>query len=161
MNKLREDVRVVVLGAAAALFTISVVLLVARIDAYYTYLALLEETNYDYEGRVENLWWIPLSIWHLLLSVAAALLAHRYLAVSLRSPFLLWVITGTTSLLGWGLSCLLVVSVDCLMSGDLDPFVRLATSGKVIDIAKYLSTAFACIVLYGSVMKAAARQYSD
>lgn len=164
MNKLKEDLRVGVLGAVAALFSISVTLLVARVDAYHSYQALREESNYEYVKRIEDLWWIPGSIWHVLLAVVAAFLVHRYLANRLRSPFLLWVVTGTASLLGWGLTLVLIVSLDCLMRGDLDHLVRLVTStpvDKMIMVAKYVSTAFASSVLYASVMKASARQYAD
>ena len=164
MSKLREDVRVVVLGAVAGLFSIGITLLVARVDTYYSYLALREETDYQYEGRVEDLWWVPASIWHLVLSIIAALLVHRYLTKHLRSPFLLWVVTGSTALLGWGLTWFLLVGLGCLMQGDLYPLERtieVATSEKIFDIAKYVSTAFACSVLYGSVMKSGARQYAD
>ena len=88
MNKLSEDIRVGMLGAAAGLFAISVALLIGRVDAYYAYLAWLDETHYNaYGPGVEDLWWVPVGIWHLILSVTASLLAHRHLATRLRSPF--------------------------------------------------------------------------
>jgi hypothetical protein len=101
MSKLREDVRVGMLGAAGGLFSISVFLLVARVDAYYAYLSWLEVTNYaTYERGVEDLWWIPISFWHVLLSAVASLLVHRYLATRQKSPFFLWQMVGIIALLG-------------------------------------------------------------
>jgi hypothetical protein len=162
VNKLREDFRVAILGAAAGLFSISVSLLIARVDAYYTYMSWLERTHYQesYYGPVENLWWIPIAIWHLILSITASLVAHRHLATRLRSPFLLWQVIGTASLLGWGLTVLLIVGMECLMSGSMYAPRHALTSGEIADIAKYVSAGFACNVLYASVMKASSRQYT-
>jgi hypothetical protein len=102
MGKLKEDLRVGVLGAFAGLFAISIALMIARIDAYYAYMSWLdEEAHIDaYYNRVENLWWIPIAIWHMILSITASLLAHRHLTSRLRSPFLLWQLIGMSSLLG-------------------------------------------------------------
>ena len=162
MNKLREDVRAGVLGAAGGLFAISVSLLIARIDSYYAYLSWLHETDYRQSwGRgVEDLWWVPLAIWHLILSVTASLLVHRHLKTRLRSPFLLWQVIGTASLLGWGLSVVLAVSMECLMNGNLSYLQLTLISDGTAEIAKYVSAAFACNVLYGSVMKASSTQYT-
>ncbi len=161
MNKLKEDYRAGVLGAAAGLFAISVVLMIARIDAYYAYLSWLHETDRETWGRgVENLWWVPVGIWHLILSVTASLLAHRHLTTRLRSPFLLWQVIGTASLLGWGVTLFLLVSMDCFMDGNLFPLNRLLNSHDVAIIIKYVSTAFACNVFYSSVMKASSGQYA-
>src|SRR5215813_3334589 len=135
MNKLREDVRVGLLGAAAGLFSISVSLLIARIDAYYAYLSWLHEADYD--RGVENLWWVPIGIWHLILSITTSLLVHRYLTPWLKSPFLLWQVIGIASLLGWGLTVLLFVSMGCLMSGDLHALQQTINSGATATIAKY------------------------
>src|SRR5690348_1684500 len=105
MSKLKEDIRAGVLGAAAGLFAVSVWLLIARVDAYYAYLSWLHDTNFQQSwGRgVEDLWWVPIGIWHMMLSVTASLLVHRHLRTRLRSPFLLWQVIGSASLLGWGL----------------------------------------------------------
>ena len=162
MSKLREDFRVGILGAAAGLFAISIALLIARIDAYYAYLAWLHETNYwgtNHEG-VEDLWWIPVAIWHLMLSVTASLLAHRHLTTRLRSPFLLWQVIGFASLLGWSVTFLLIMSIDCLMSGNLHPVQTLFASDDIAVITKYVSSAFACNVFYGSMIQASSRQYT-
>ena len=161
MDKLSEDIRVGILGAAAGLFAISVALLIARIDAYYAYLSWMDQTNYDeYYRGTESLWWIPVAIWHLILSITASLLAHRYLKNRLRSPFLLWQVIGISSLLGWGLTLLLLIGMDCLMSGNLYAYELMFNSPDAGMIAKYLSAAFACNVFYGSVMKACFKQYT-
>jgi hypothetical protein len=161
MSKLREDLRVGVLGAAAGLFSISVALMIARIDTYYAYLSWLEETNYgDSYRQAEDLWWLPVLIWHLILSITASLLAHRHLTTRLNSPFLLWQVVGLASLLGWGLTVLLVVGMECVMRGDLSALERTVNSAPILNIAKYVSAAFACNVFYASVMKASAKQYT-
>lgn len=163
MNKLREDVRVGVLGAAAGLFSISVALMLARVDAYYSYLSWLNSTSYRetyYGGGVENLWWIPVGIWHLILSITASLLVHRHLTTRLRSPFLLWQVIGISSLVGWVVTFLLMFSIDCLMTGRLNPVQPIIIADDAVIIAKFLSAGFACNVVFASVMKASARQYS-
>ena len=161
MNKLREDFRVGILGAAAGLFSISIPLMIARIDAFYSYLAWLDQTTYaSYDRGVEDLWWIPITAWHLILTVTAALLAHRHLVTRMRSPFLLWQVIGVGSLLGWGLTVFLVVSMECLMRGNLQSLQQTLHSGEIAEIAKYVSAGFACNVFYGSVMKVSSRQYT-
>ena len=159
MNKLKEDFRVGVLGAAAGLFSISVALMIGRIDAYYSYLSWLNETHYGerYYGGVEDLWWVPVAIWHLILSVTASLVVHRYLSTRLRSPFLLWQVIGTATLLWWGLTFVLMGSMEYLMRGHVSfPF----SPRELTMIAKYFSTGFACNVVYASMMKACSRQYT-
>jgi len=161
VSKLKEDIRVGILGAAAGLFSISVTLMIARIDAYYAYLSWLKVTDYGaYERGVENLWWVPIAIWHLILSITASLLVHRHLTTRLRSPFLLWQVVTIACLLGWELTVLLVFGMQSLMSGNLYAFQRTFSSGEIANIAKYVSAGFACNVFYGSVMKASARQYT-
>lgn len=158
MSKLIEDVRIATLGAAAALLSCSVTLLVARIDAHY---AWNNEINYtSYEPRVENLWWLPATVWHMILSVVASLVVHRYLANRLKSPFLLWQVVGITSLFGWVLTLVLIVSMESVSRGDLKFLWDLMNSDKLPLIAKYVSTVFACNVFYGSVMNASSRQYA-
>lgn len=162
MNKLREDIRVGMLGAAAGLFSLSICLMLARIDAYYAYLSWLSEThNTDtYYDGVENLWWIPVGIWHLILSITASLLVHRHLTTRLRSPFLLWQVIGMSSLVGWGVTFLLMYSIDCLMTGRLHPIQPIFLADDAVIVAKFLSAGFACNVVFASVMKASARQYT-
>ena len=64
---------------------------------------------------VEGLSWVPVSVWHIILSVVASLLVHRYMTIHLRSPFLLWQVVGITSLYGWALTAFLIVSMGCIM----------------------------------------------
>ena len=162
MSKLREDLRVGILGAAAGLFSISVALLIARIDAYYAYLSWLREINYypTYEN-VEGLWWLPVSIWHMTLSVVASLLVHRYLVSRVRSPFLLWQVIGLTSLLGWGLTLVLTLGMECVMNGSLSSLQYPLRPFESENLAKYISAVFACNVFYGSVMESSSRQYTE
>jgi len=158
MSKLIEDVRIATLGAAAALLSSSVTLLIDRIDTYY---AFIGGTYYaSYESRVQELWWLPTVIWHMILSVVASLMVHRYLATRFRSPFLLWQVIGITSLFGWALTFVIVVSLQCLVRGDLSSLPYLVNSDELVLTAKYASTVFACNVLYGSVMNASSRQYA-
>ena len=158
MSKLREDIGIGILGVAAGLFSSSVTLLIARIDTYY---AWLRDSGYRDYQRVDDLWWVPASVWHIILSVVAALLVHRYLATRLRSPFMIWQVVGITSLLGWALSFVLVVSLRCVVTGDLSFLEYLWDSDDVLLIAKYVATVFACNVFYGSVMSASSRHYLE
>jgi len=162
VNKLKEDVRVGILGAAAGLFSISISLMIARIDAFHAYLSRLDEIAIyvPYDRGVENLWWVPIAVWHLILSITAALLAHRHLTTRLSSPFLLWQVIGIASLLGWGLTVLLAVGMECLMSGNLYAVAHAINPREAASIAKYVSVAFASNVFYASVMKACFRQYT-
>ncbi len=160
MSKLREDLRVGLLGAAAGLFSISVALLIDRIDTYHEYLSSLQETDYGmYDRGVQNLSWVPFSFWHILLSVIASFLVHRYLTV--RSPFLVWQVIGITSLLGWGLSFALVVSLNWIIRGDLNSLQNSINPTTLAFVAKYVSTVFACNVVYGSLIQSSCRQYTE
>lgn len=167
MSKLREDLTIGILGAAAGLFSTSITLLIARIDSYYAYLARMQEETYRCYERVEALSWIPASVWHIILSVVASLLVHRYLATRVRSPFMLWQIIGIASVYGWALTFLLLVSMGCLMDGSVRSLGRLVTAddGWLSDeawlIGKYVVTVFACNVFYGSVISASSRQYAE
>ena len=163
MSKLREDLRFGVLGAAAGLFSISVALLIGRIDAWYAYLSWVRETDHysTYEKGVEGLWWLPVLVWHMLLSVVASLLVHRYLMTRVRSPFLLWQVIGLTCLLGWGLTFVLAVGMECVAQGNLRSLEYSLRYFALDNIAKYVSAVFACNVFYGSVMKASSQQYTE
>ena len=159
MSKLREDLSVGLLGAAAGLFSTSITLLIARIDTYYAYLARIQEEGYRGYERVEGLFWIPVSVWHIILSVVASLLVHRYLVTRLRSPLLLWQVIGITSLFGWVLTAFLVVSMSCVIEGDLSSLEHLMRTGDLLLIAKYAATVSTCNVFYASVISASSRQY--
>jgi len=162
MSKLREDVRVGMLGAAGGVFSFSVFLLVARVDAHYAYMSWLEKTNYaTYERGVENLWWLPIVFWHVLLSVVASFLTHRYLAASQKSPFLLWQVVGTIALLGWAPTLSVILGLEYLMYRDIDSLERTLRSVDAGYTAKYFAAIFASNVLFGSALEAASRQYAE
>ena len=160
MSKLREDLTIGILGAAAGLFSTSITLLIARIDAYYAYLARIHEEGYINYERVDGLLWIPVSVWHIILSIVASLLVHRYLATRLRSPFLLWQVIGISSLFGWALTAFLVVSMSCVIEGDLRSLEHLMRPNDLLLIAKYAATVSTCNVFYASVISASSRQYA-
>jgi len=159
VNKLSEDLRIGILGAAAGLFSSSITLLIARIDAYYAYLSRIQEDGYINYERVDRLLWIPISVWHIILLVVASLLVHRYLATRLRSPFLLWQVVGIASLFGWALTAFLIVGMSCVMEGDLSTLEHLLKSDDALLIAKYAATVSTCNVFYASVISASSRQY--
>ena len=161
MRKLIEDLRIGLLGAAAGLFSSSVLLLIDRIDSYYASLAAYEnEDQFCGTSGLHELFWLPLTFSHMVMSVVASFLVHRYLSNSIRSPFLLWQTVGITTLLGWGLTGITVVVLQCLVRGNLYPLEHLVTS---VDwtLAKYVSVVFACNVFYGSVIDASTRQYTQ
>lgn len=163
MSKLREDLTIGILGAAAGLFSTSITLLIARIDAYYAYLARMQEETYRCYERVEALSWIPASVWHIILSIVASLVVHRYLATRVRSPFLLWQFIGISSLFGWALTAFLVVSMSCVIEGDLSTLEylieQLIRTENGMLVAKYAATVSTCNVFYGSIVSASSRQY--
>ena len=140
------------MGAAAGLFSSSLVLLIARIDTYYAYL------TYSYDA-VDRLEWVPVFVWHIILSAVASLVVHRYLTTRIRSPFLLWQVVGITSLFGWVLTALLIVSMRCVMEGDLSFLEHLMKPDDPLLVAKYAATVSTCNVFYASVISASSRQY--
>ena len=160
MSKLREDLTIGILGAAAGLFSTSITLLIARIDAYYAYLARIHEEGYINYERVDGLLWIPVSVWHIILSIVASLLVHRYLATRVRSPFLLWQFIGIAALFGWALTAFLVVGMSCVIEGDLSSLEHLMRPDDLLLIAKYAATVSTCNVFYASVISASSRQYA-
>lgn len=160
MSKFRKDLRVGVLGAVAGLFSVSLFLLVARVDSYYEYLARIEASSYqEYGGRVDSLWWIPVLLGQMSISVLVSLAAHRYLAG--RSPFLLWQAIGVGSLLGWFALMFVALGIDILMQGNIGAAERAIRLSDAILIAKYVAAVFACHVCYGSLINAAVREYAD
>ena len=160
MTNLRDDLRAAFLGATGGLFSFSVFLLVARVDTYYKFLSCLDENNSgDFCRNVENLRWMPFCFWHLVLSVVASLMVHRYLPALRNTPFFLWQTVGITTLLGWLLSFCIVVGLECLMSGNLDRLERALTSAPYADLAKYLAVGLACNVLFGTAMLASSTRY--
>lgn len=152
MNKLRADLRLAVLGGVAGLLSISVFLLIARIETYYAYL----EDRPDYH-RVEDLWWMPVVFWHVVLSAVASIIAHRYSTQSCPR-FLLWQGIGLITLIGWLLTFLAAGALNGLMHGieRVETLVSLADFGAA---AKYVAVVFACHVLYGTAMQSSSREY--
>lgn len=159
MKNLSEDIRAAFLGATGGLFSFSVFQLVARVDDYYSFLSCLDQNNYSDCTNIENLNWMPICFWHLMLSVVGSLMVHRYLPALRNSPFLLWQTVGITTLLGWLLTFCVAVGLDCLMNARTTPLERALTSGKFGDLAKYVSVGLACNVLFGSAMQASSTRY--
>ena len=159
MTKLGADIRLAALGATAGFFSISVFLLIARVDAYYVYLSSAPD-EFTY-GRVEDLWWLPFLAWHVILSSVASLVAHRYLPNSRPSPFLLWQAIGFMVLVGWVLTFLLAGGIGVVMHGNLDALEVELRRIEPSFFGKYISAAFASNVLYGSVIQTSARHYQD
>jgi len=116
MSKLRRDLSVVLAGACCGLFGVSVFLLADRVNSYYAYLGWLQEgpSDFRYDRGVETLSWVPVVLWHMVLSVTAALMVHRYQANSRVSPFLRWQAIGLVSLFGWGATILAIVGAETL-----------------------------------------------
>lgn len=157
MSQLSKDARVAALGAAAGLFSISVFLLVERIDSYYTY---LETINYDaYERRFENLSWLPFAFWHVLLTFVGSFISHRYVATPRTSPFFIWQLIGVVTLLSWVVTICVVVVLEALTLGNTDSVWYMLSSIKPSSVAKYASVVIACHVMYGSALQAASREY--
>lgn len=162
MRKLTEDLRIALLGATAGLFSSSVLLLIERIDTYYASLAKIEnEDQFCGTNFLLELWWIGPTFLHMMLSVVASFVVHRYLTNRIRSPFLLWQTVGITTVFGWGLTLFLVAGLQCVIHGNLDPLQHLPSSTALANLAKYGSVIFACNVVYGSVINASSRQYAE
>lgn len=162
MSKLREDLSIVLLGAAAGLFSSTITVLIDRINVYYAYLSAIDRSDCFYHEReLRELWWILPSFWHVVLSILAACLVHRYLKNSFKSPFLLWLVVGTGAMFGWVLTFLVALGLHAVINGDLRPLEHALTPEKLTDIAKFASAIFACNVIYSSVINAASRQYVE
>lgn len=157
MGKPWKDVRAAFAGMCCGLFSVSVFLLAARVDSYYEYLRWLEETRYSerYDRGVESLWWVPLALWHAVLSIVASLLMHRYLTSYRVSTFLRWQAIGVVTLLGWVLTGVLALTIDCLMEGDLSSLEYKLSYIHYDRVAKFVAIVFASNVLYGSALQAA------
>jgi hypothetical protein len=156
MSKLRRDLKLAMAGVCSGLFSVSVFLLGARVVAYYEYLRFREfsgyETRYDH---VEDLWWVPLVVWQVVLSILASLLMHRYLATSRASAFLRWQAIGIATLAGWGLTIFIAVGMECLIQGNTHPIDQILSMLKFVPVAQFVAAVFASHVLYGSAVQAA------
>jgi len=159
MNKLRRDLRVVLSGACLGLFSSSLFLLAARIDSYYAYLKWIRANNYrGYYGGVEDLWWFPVVIWHVVLTIVASLLMHRYLAIDRVSLFLRWQAIGLVALVGWGLTVSIGCILECVTGGNTMSIENLLSGVRFDIIAQFIATVFAANVLYGSAIHAASSE---
>lgn len=161
MNKLRRDLRLVMAGACSGLFSVSVFLLGYRVVAFYDYLASREAEGYHPSyADVENLWWIPVAVWNVVLSIVASLLIHRYVSSSRVSPFLRWQAIGAVVLVAWGLTVFTGIGMDCLIRGNTEPLEQVLRMVKLIGVAQFVSAIFAANVLYGSAIQAASMEGS-
>ena len=160
MNKLRADFRTGMLGAFCGLFSFAVFLLVDRVVVYHDYMARMMETSEYYGGHVEDLRWMPFSVWHVLLFVLSSFVVHRYFARRVASPFLLWQLIGLAALCAWGLSFSTVLVIDELMHPSISSLERLVSLTDVSFVARFVTTAAACNAVYASFIQSAARQYT-
>jgi hypothetical protein len=99
-------------------------------------------------------------MWHVVLSVVASLLIHRYLASGRASTFLRWQAIGAVVLVGWGLTVFTVIGMDCLIRGNTEPLEDALRMVKIIPVAQFVAAIFAANVLYGSAIQAASTEGS-
>lgn len=128
------------------------------------YLSRVHDPDYQYSyGKVEDLSWIPVAFWQILLSVVASLLVHRYVRNAQDSPFLTWQAIGIVSLVGWVLTFSVAIGLGFLMNGEVVSWERLV--GPDLEtltlIAKYVSAVFAANVFYGSLIQSSSRLYAQ
>ena len=160
MSRLRADFRTAMLGAFAGLFTFSVFLLVDRVEVYYEHLAHLDRESYTYSAdRVQDLWWMPIALWHALMFVLAGFVAHRYFAHLRDSPFLLWQLVGIGALCGWGLTIATSFALDSLMHSLAFSYDRMTRGVDLSYVAKFVAAVFAGNAVCASFLHSAARQY--
>ena len=155
MSKLRKDVRLAMAGACSGLFSVSLFLLCARVVTFYDYLKFRRTYGYDADYGTEDLWWTPVVVWHVLLSVGASLLIHRYLTTRRTTTFLRWQAIGISSLTGWVLTAVLLVGMECLIQGSTRPIEYAFDMFKFVPVAQFVASVFASNVLYGSAIQAA------
>lgn len=161
MSKLRTDLRIAALGAFAGLFTISFFLLVDRVDMHYNYRACVETESYlTCAHSVQNLWWLPLVFWHVLLFVVSAFVVHRYFADFSDSPFLLVQLVGIGAFCGWALSVASFCTLDALTrASDFNIWILLHRSNQLFA-AKFFASVFAANTACASLLHSAARLYA-
>jgi hypothetical protein len=135
-------------------------LLAARMMAYYDYLRFRASYGYDerYGDGVEDLWWIPVVAWHVVVSIFASLVIHRYLATGRVSVFLRWQAIGFVTLIGWVLSAFLAIGIECLVRGRLWPIEQAWEMVKFVPIGQFVAAVFASNVLYGTAVQVAAAE---
>ena len=156
MSKLRRDLRLALAGACSGLFSVSVFLLGYRVLVYYEYLRLREAPTFGGYRAVEDLWWIPVVMWNVVLSIVATLLIHRY--GSRASTFLRWQAIGAVVLVGWGLTVFTGIGMECLYLGNIRPIERAWSMAKIMPVVQFVATVFAANVLYGSAIQAASME---
>ena len=161
MNKLRADFGTGMLGAFGGLFSFAVFLLVDRVVVYWDYMARVMAEEGYVEGYVEDLWWMPFSLWHVLVFVLASFLAHRYFAHRVNSTFLLWQLIGLAAFCAWGLTFSTAIAMDELMRPGSHSFERLSNLTNILYIGKFIATVAASNVVYASFIQSAARQYAQ
>jgi hypothetical protein len=140
------------------LFSSGLFLLAARIDSYYAYLKWIRASNYSGYYGVEDLWWFPVVIWHVVLTIVASLLMHRYLAIDRVSLFLRWQAIGLVALVGWGLTVSIGCILECVTRGNTMSIENLLSGVRFDIIAQFIATVFAANVLYGSAIHAASSE---
>ncbi len=143
-------------GACSGLFSVSVFLLGARVVAYYDYLRFREFSRYTTRyDTIEDLWWVPVVVWHVVLASLSSLLMHRYLPASRALIFLRWQAIGFVALAGWGLTVFIAVGMECLIR-KTNPIEQAFNTFKFVDVAQFVAAVFAANVLYGSAIQNAA-----
>ena len=159
MGKLRRDLAVAMAGACSGLFAVSVFLLAARVVSFYEYLGFRETNGYAtrYNG-VEDLWWMPVVLWHVVLSILASLLINRYLASGRASIFLRWQAIGLVALCGWGLTLFIGTGLECLLRGNSKPIDEVFSLFAFAPVTQFVAAVFASNVLFGSAIQAASTE---
>ena len=158
MSKLGRDLRLAMAGACSGLFSVSVFLLLARVTTYYDFLVFRHYGGYNARDYVDDLWWVPVVVWHVILSIVASLLMHRYLATARASVFLRWQTIGGVVLAAWGLTLFLGVGMECLIRGNTTPVEQFFQLFKLVPVAQFVASVFASNVLYGSAIQVAATE---
>ena len=151
MTKLRRDLTVAMAGACSGLFSASMFLLGERVVAFYDYLNFDTADRY---GRVQELWWVPVVVWHVVLSIVASLLIHRY-ANSRTSTFLRWQAVGLVALIGWVLTLFTGFAMDGLIHGRALAIGQVESFFKFVPVAQFVAAVFASHVLFGTAIQAA------
>jgi hypothetical protein len=157
MSKLRNDLKLALAGACSGLFSASVFLLGARVVSYYEYLRIRNVGGYEGSyDRVEDLWWVPVVVWHVVLSIVASLLMHRYLVRA--STFLRWQAIGIVALAGWVFTIFTGIGMQCLIHGNTHSIEHILSVFEFVPVSQFVAAVFASNVLYGTAVQVAASQ---
>lgn len=158
MSKLRRDLRLAMAGACSGLFSVSVYLLLARVVSYYEYLSVIRTEASHYYSRVEDLWWTPIVVWHVVLSIGVSLIMHRYLPARRVSSFLRWQAIGGVVLAGWILTMIVAIAAACLSQGSTWAIQQALNEFKLVPVGQFVAAVFASHVFYGSAIQVAATE---